>query len=144
MRNIFLEKSYTKFGREATPRSFYKKSKLSISLDQQSKTSLILYLLFVHVEVYQNILTLRCLALGFTLYIKKRDMALVPLLHFLHEFWRKLFLMLCSINCPYLISWLLLPLEILGNMCIGIICCPVCDVINFEINLSFFIMSIFT
>ena len=52
--------------------------------------------------------------------------------------------MLCSINCPDLISWLLLPLEILGNMFIGIICCPVCDVINFEINLSFFIMSIVT
>ena len=39
MRNIFLEKSYTKCGREATPRSFYKKSKLCISLDQLSKTS---------------------------------------------------------------------------------------------------------
>ena len=30
-------------------------------------------------------------------------------------------------------------LEILGNMCIVIIYCPVCDVINFEINLSFLI-----
>ena len=35
MRNIFLEKSYTKCGGEASPRSFYEKSKLSISLDQQ-------------------------------------------------------------------------------------------------------------
>ena len=38
MRNIFLEKSYTKCGGEARPRSFYKKSKLSISLDQQYGT----------------------------------------------------------------------------------------------------------
>ena len=29
MRNILLEKSYTKCGREASPRPFYKKSKLS-------------------------------------------------------------------------------------------------------------------
>ena len=31
----FLKKSYTKFGEEASPRDFYKKSKFSISLDQQ-------------------------------------------------------------------------------------------------------------
>ena len=37
MRNIFLEKSYTKYGREASSKPFYKKSKLSISLDQQSE-----------------------------------------------------------------------------------------------------------
>ena len=33
IRNIFLQKSYTKSGREAIPRPFSKKSKLSISLD---------------------------------------------------------------------------------------------------------------
>ena len=33
-RNIFLEKSFTKCGRETIPRPFSKKSKLSISLDQ--------------------------------------------------------------------------------------------------------------
>ena len=37
MRNIFLEKSYKKCGREASPRPFYKKAKLSISQDQQSE-----------------------------------------------------------------------------------------------------------
>ena len=36
MRNLFLEKSCTKYGREAIPRTFPKKSKLSISLGQQS------------------------------------------------------------------------------------------------------------
>ena len=34
MRNIFLEKSYTKSGGDTVPRPFSKKSKLSISLDQ--------------------------------------------------------------------------------------------------------------
>ena len=37
MSNIFLEMSYIKCGGEASPRPFYKKSKLSISLDQQSE-----------------------------------------------------------------------------------------------------------
>ena len=37
MRNILLEKSYTKRGRETIPKPFFNKSKLSISLDQYSK-----------------------------------------------------------------------------------------------------------
>ena len=36
MRNIFLEKSFTKCGGEASPRPLYKKLKLCISLNQQS------------------------------------------------------------------------------------------------------------
>ena len=37
LRNIFLQKSYTKCGGESIPRQFFKKSKLSISVDQYSK-----------------------------------------------------------------------------------------------------------
>ena len=37
MRNIFLEKSYTKYGGETIPRPFSQKSNLSISQDQLSK-----------------------------------------------------------------------------------------------------------
>ena len=37
MRNTFLEKSCTKCGGGASPRSFYKKMKLNISLDYQSE-----------------------------------------------------------------------------------------------------------
>ena len=33
LKNIFLEKSYAKYGGETIPRPFLKKSKLSISLD---------------------------------------------------------------------------------------------------------------
>ena len=37
IRNIFLEKSYTKCGGDTIPSPFPQKSKLSISLDQYSK-----------------------------------------------------------------------------------------------------------
>ena len=37
LRNIFLERSYTKCGGETSPRPFSEKSKLSVSLDQYSK-----------------------------------------------------------------------------------------------------------
>ena len=42
------------------PDPFLKKAKLSISLDQQSKVSYNLFIFFVQVEDYQNILNLRC------------------------------------------------------------------------------------
>ena len=46
MRNIFHEKSYTKCDGETIPRPFSKKSKLSISLGQESKVLYGLFLLF--------------------------------------------------------------------------------------------------
>ena len=47
------------------------------------------------------------------------------------------------INWSKFIEWLLLLLELLGNMCMAIICCPVRDVINIEINLSFLVKAYF-
>ena len=46
LRNILLEKSYTKCVKETIPRPFFNKSKLSISLGQYSKVLYILFLLF--------------------------------------------------------------------------------------------------
>ena len=43
MRNIFFEKSYKKCGEEASSRPFYKKLKLSISLEQQCEILQILF-----------------------------------------------------------------------------------------------------
>ena len=37
MRNIFLKKLYRKYGEESSPKLFSKKSRLSISLGQQSE-----------------------------------------------------------------------------------------------------------
>ena len=53
------------------------------------------------------------------------------------------FITLYCIDWPSLIAWLSLLHEILGNMCIIIICYPVCDVINFEIKHSFLIKLFF-
>ena len=60
---------------------------------------------------------------------------LVTLSYFVHDFWGKIFLLLHSINWPNLIVWSPLFREILGNMCIVIVCWPGCTVINFEIHL---------
>ena len=60
MKNIFLHKLYTECGGEASPRSFHKKSKLSISLNQQSEILYSLHLLHVQVKVHQHISKLRC------------------------------------------------------------------------------------
>ena len=79
MRNIFLEKSYTKCGKETSPRPFHEKLTLTRSPDQWSK---VLYSLF-----------LTCWWLS-----KYIETKLQP--HFLHNFWRKIFLLLYSINWP--------------------------------------------
>ena len=47
--------------------------------------------------------------------------------------------MLHSINWLNFTVWLPLLLEIFGNMCITIVSEPVCDAIEFEINLIFLI-----
>ena len=55
MKNIFLEKSYTKCGGETSPRPFSEKSKLSVSLDQLSKVLYSLFLLYAKlraIEIY--------------------------------------------------------------------------------------------
>ena len=54
LRNIFLEKSYTKCDGETISRPFSKKSKLSISLDQDSKVLYILFLLFAKLRTIES------------------------------------------------------------------------------------------
>ena len=68
-----------------------------------------------------------------------KGLGIVSPAHFVYDFSTKMFLMLYSINWPNFIVWLSLLLEILGNMCIAIVCWPGCDVINFKINLIFLI-----
>ena len=54
-RNVFLENSFTKCDGETIPKPFSKKSKLSISLDQQSEVFYSFILLYVQVEGYQGV-----------------------------------------------------------------------------------------
>ena len=63
--------------------------------------------------------------------------------HSVYDFSKKMFLMLNSINWPNFMVWLPLRLEILGKMCIAIVCFPGCDAINFEMNLIFLIKPFF-
>ena len=72
----------------------------------------------------------------------KRGLELAPLPHFADNFWRKM-LFLCSINWSNFMVWLFLLCELLGNMCIGIVGKPGCDVMNFEVNLIFLIKLLF-
>ena len=65
----------------------------------------------------------------------EKSLGIVSPAHFVHNFSTKMFLISYSINWPNFIAWLPLLLEILGNMCIGIVCYPGCDVMDFEINL---------
>ena len=54
MRNIFLEKSYTKYGTETIARPFSKKSKLSISPDQYFNVLYILFSLFAKLKTIER------------------------------------------------------------------------------------------
>ena len=104
---------------------------MSMSFVQQLEMSYSLFLLYVQLEVYQNILKLRCLTLRF--FWTKRDLI------FRMISWEKLNLKLYSTKWRNFIVLLPLILEILGKMSMIIICFPICDIINFEINHSFHI-----
>ena len=52
MRNIFLKKSYTKYGGEIIPGPFSRKSKLSISLDQNIYNISSTHLLLRHIKLF--------------------------------------------------------------------------------------------
>ena len=102
------------------------------------------------VEGYRNIMKLNCrtaehlLLPHLKLFHKtKIGLELVPLLHFLHHFRIKIFLLLYSITWTNFDIWLPLFLQILDNMYIVIVCLPGCDVINFEINLIFLTKMLF-
>ena len=66
VRSIFLEKLCTECGGETIFRPFSKKSKLSVSLDQQSKVLCSLFLLNAQLRAIE-ILKLSCSSLAFTL-----------------------------------------------------------------------------
>ena len=53
MRNIFVEKSYTKSTGETIPRPLSKKSKLSTSLDQQCKVLNCVFLLYANLRAIE-------------------------------------------------------------------------------------------
>ena len=54
--------------------------------------------------------------------ISEKGLRMVSPTHFVHDFSRKMLLKLLSINRPNFIARLLLLLEVLGNICIAIVC----------------------
>ena len=123
MRNIFLEKSYAKCGRETIPRPFSKKRKLSIYLDQSLK---VLYSLLLLYAKLRNILKISWRSLAFASYkafLKKQKEVrkYSPYLNFCMNFEEKYFFWLHFIKGPNFIFWLPLLREILGNTCIVIV-----------------------
>ena len=106
-----------------------------------------LFLSYAQVEGYRNLLKQRCKPLAFTSYKtfskNVRGLELVPLSYFLHDFGRNLFLTLHSIKFTNFIVCLYLLLEVLVNMCFIITCYTGCDVIDFDLNLSFLIKLFF-
>ena len=73
----------------------------------------------------------------------EKGMGIVSPPNFVYDFPKEIFLMLYFINWPIFIVWLPLHIEILGNMCIAIVCFPGCDIMNFEINLIFLMKPFF-
>ena len=127
MRNIFLEKSYTKYGGKTSPRSFSEKLKLCISLDQYSNVLYSLFLLHTKlraIEIYwskaADHFPLPHLKL-FKTKKTKNSLELVSLHYFLHNFWRKIFFLIYFINWSAFIVRLSLLHEILGEMSIAIV-----------------------
>ena len=128
--NIFLEKSCTECGGKASLKPFCKKTKLSMS-GSTVWNVLKFYLLYVQFEVYKNIFKVRFdhLILPY--------LELVLLSYFVHDFWRKYFsryILTDQISLPdwlyFLRYWAIYYCNYLFH--------PVCNDVNFEINLAFF------
>ena len=139
MRNIFLEKSCTKCGGELVSDTFLKTYNWAYLWINSLKFYTVCFY-GMAVEGYRDHLLSPHIKLSKKI---KTGLKLISLPHFPHIFWRETLLLLYSINWPSFIVWLPLLCEILGNMCIPIICKPGCDVMNFEVNLFFLIKPFF-
>ena len=127
MRIFFLKNQTQNMVGKIVPDPFIKKAKLSTSLDQRPE----MLCSFVFIvcpsgcvpKYTKTKAVITCFDFIKSFFQKtKRVLDLVFLSYFLYGFWRNIFLTTCSINWPNFITWLPLILEILGNMCIAIIC----------------------
>ena len=147
-RNIFIQKSCIKWGRETTSRClfvFLKKTLHELKANG-------LQLSFNNISIARN-LACNKNELHKTLDHWSRDMLNVDFVekglgifstpHFVLNFSRKMWLMLYSINWPNFNVSLPSVFGILGNVCIAIVCFPSSDAVNFEINLIFLIKPFF-
>ena len=111
MRNIFLIFShYTKCVLETSFRTSFWKTKIE-HISESIVLSFIQFVFIIcQVEGDWNVLKRNCKPLALTSYIKlfykiKRCLELLSLPHFVHDFWRKIFVTLYSISWPNFIAW---------------------------------------
>ena len=142
-RNIFLWKLCRKWGRETSSRPLFVFQKSFVVCKSKWSAAWFCYILIALKLVCNRNKLVK------TLHSWSRDMlnfdflgkgqGIVSLAHFVYDFSTKIFLRLYSINWPNFIVCLPFLLEILGNMFIAIVYYPVCDAMDFEINLIFLI-----
>ena len=106
MRNIFLEKLYTKCCGGTISRPFSKKSKLSISLNKWSKflfRLLSLYAKLRAIDKYWNEAVDHLLLPHVNIFWKKkRGLELVSLSHFPYDFWRDMCIVIVIVQYVHL------------------------------------------
>ena len=120
MRNIFLEKWYTECSGETIPWPFSKKSKLSISLDQQSKVLYGLFLLYARlrtIKIYWNWATYHLLLPYMKLFFQSESGTSLTV-SFSASFFKKKKFILYSITRPNFIVWLPLLRERYWAICV--------------------------
>ena len=120
MRNIFLEKWYTECSGETIPWPFSKKSKLSISLDQQSKVLYGLFLLYARlrtIKIYWNWATYHLLLPYMKLFFQSESGTSLTV-SFSASFFKKKKFILYSITRPNFIVWLPLLRERYWTICV--------------------------
>ena len=143
--NVFLQRSCRKSGRETSSRPLFFLKKLYMRLKQVVCSLVLRYfgspLAYNKNKLYKNLRLLIQRHAQFWAF--RKGLGIVSPPHFVDDFSRKMLFMLYSINWPNFIVRLLLLFEILGNICIVIVCLPSCDVTNSKITLIFLIKPFF-
>ena len=119
-RNIFLQKSCRKWGRDTSFRPFWYSRKLYMNVKASG--------------LHRDMLKFDFLEKG---------LGIVSSPHFMDDFSRKMFSCNILLTDQFSLSDCLYFLTYWGNLFIPIVCFPCCDVINFEINLIFLIKPFF-
>ena len=134
MRNISLQKSCSNKARKLVPSLFvfFKKALYELKTSGSTLVSICFCCPRLRHKIKTNCMKIQAIDLEICSIFKK-GLGLVSPPYFVHDFARKIFFMIYSINWPNFFVWLPLLFEVSGNMIILILCW----VINSEICLDF-------
>ena len=125
-RNIFFQNLCKKWGRETSSRPLFIFLRKLDMRWKQVICSLVLiysdrpYLLYNKGKLHKTLGYWSRDMLNYN--FSEKGLELVSPPHFMYDFWKKMFLVLHSINWSSFIAWLPLLWEILGIMCISTVC----------------------